>query len=80
VKLPRNSFFTQVIKHSINYIFSSITHHCLSTFAQVFYPRFEEIRRFGREEFVEPILELSVVVEGNSTQIVGESTKEVVTL
>jgi hypothetical protein len=27
----------------------------------------EEIRRFGREEVVEPISELSVVVEGNST-------------
>jgi hypothetical protein len=40
-------------------------------------PRFEEIRRFGREE-LEPILELSVVVEGNSAQIVGERAEEVV--
>jgi hypothetical protein len=31
----------------------------------------EEIRRFGREEVVEPILELSVVVDGNSAQSVG---------
>jgi hypothetical protein len=38
----------------------------------------EEIRRSGREEFVEPILELSVVVEGNSAQIVGERVEEVV--
>jgi hypothetical protein len=36
------------------------------------------IRRFGREEIVEPILELSVVVEGNSDQIVGERAEEVV--
>jgi hypothetical protein len=33
----------------------------------------EESRRFVCEEFVEPILELSVTVEGNSAQIVGES-------
>jgi hypothetical protein len=38
----------------------------------------EEIRRFGRKEFVEPILELSIVVEGNSAQIVGERAEEVV--
>jgi hypothetical protein len=35
-------------------------------------PTPEEIRRFGSEKVVEPILELSVVVEGNSEQIVGE--------
>jgi hypothetical protein len=29
----------------------------------------EEIRRFGSEEAVEPILELSAVVEGNSGRI-----------
>jgi hypothetical protein len=38
----------------------------------------EEICRFGREEIVEPILDLSVVVEGNSAQIVGERAEEVV--
>jgi hypothetical protein len=38
----------------------------------------EEIRRFDREEIVEPILELRVVVEGNSVQIVGERAGEVV--
>jgi hypothetical protein len=32
----------------------------------------EEICWFGCEEVVEPILELSVIVEGNSAQIVGE--------
>jgi hypothetical protein len=37
----------------------------------------EEIRRFGREDFVEPILKLSVVVEGNFAQI-GERAEEVV--
>jgi hypothetical protein len=47
-------------------------------FEEVFDPTLEEIRRFGREEFVEPILELSVVVEGNSAQIVGERAEEVV--
>jgi hypothetical protein len=35
-------------------------------FKQVFDPTNEEIRRFDREEYIEPILELSVVVEGNS--------------
>jgi hypothetical protein len=34
-------------------------------------------RRFGREEVVEPILELSVV-EGNFAQIVGQRAEEVV--
>jgi hypothetical protein len=38
----------------------------------------EEIRQFGREEVVESILELSVVVEGNSAQIVGERAEEVI--
>jgi hypothetical protein len=37
-------------------------------FGQVSDPMLEEIRRFGSEEIVEPILELSVVVEGNSAQ------------
>jgi hypothetical protein len=41
-------------------------------------PMLEEIRRFDRKENVEPILELSVVVEGNSAQIVGERAEEVV--
>jgi hypothetical protein len=70
-------FFTQIINQSINYVFS-IIHNCLQTFGQVFAPTFEEIRRFGREEVVKPILELSVVAEGNSAQIVGEIAEEVV--
>jgi hypothetical protein len=73
LRLPNNLFSTQIIKQPINCVFSSIIHSCLPTFGQVFYPTLEEIGRFGREEFVEPILELSVVVEGNYTQIVGES-------
>jgi hypothetical protein len=76
--LPNNLFFTQISKQSINDIFSSIIHDCLSTFRQVLDSKLEEIPRFGREEVVEPILELSVVVEGNSPQIVGERAKEVV--
>jgi hypothetical protein len=78
VTLSNNLFFTQIIKQSINYIFSSIIHDCLPTFGQVLDPTLEEIRRFGREEFFEPILELSAVVEGNSMQIVGERAEEVV--
>jgi hypothetical protein len=66
--LSSNLFFTQIIKQSINYIFSSIIHDCLSTFGQVFDPTLEEIRRYVRAEIVEPILELSVLVERNSTQ------------
>jgi hypothetical protein len=75
--LTNNSFFTQIIKQPIRYIFF-IIYDCLSTFGQVFDPTFEEIRRFVREKVVEPILELSVVVEGNSAQIVGERAEEVV--
>jgi hypothetical protein len=71
--LPNNLFFTQIMKESLNYVFCSIIYDCLPTFWQVFDTTLEEIRRFGREEVVEPILELSVVVEGNSEQIVGES-------
>jgi hypothetical protein len=41
-------------------------------------PKLGEIRRFGREEVFESILELGVVVEGNSAQIVQERVKEVV--
>jgi hypothetical protein len=70
--LRNNLFFTQIIKQSINHVFSSIIHDCHPTFGQVLDPTLEEIRRFGREDFVEPILELSVVVEGNSAQILGE--------
>jgi hypothetical protein len=66
--LPNNLFFTQIIKQSINYVFSSIIHDCLPTFGQVFNPTLEEIRRFGCEEVVEAILELSVIVERNSKQ------------
>jgi hypothetical protein len=61
--LPNNVFFTQIIKQSIYYVFSSIIHDCLPTFGQVFDPPLEEIRWFVREEVVEPILELSFVVE-----------------
>jgi hypothetical protein len=71
---PNNVFFTQTVKQSINCVFSSIIHDCLPTFD----PTFEEIHRFGREEIVEPILELSVVVEGNSAQIVGGRAEDVV--
>jgi hypothetical protein len=56
-----------MIKQLINYVFSSIIHDCLPTFGLVSDPTLEEIRRFGREEIVEPILELTVVVEGNSS-------------
>jgi hypothetical protein len=45
---------------TISYVFS-IIHDCLPTFRQVFDPMLEEILRFGHEEVVEPILELSVV-------------------
>jgi hypothetical protein len=76
--LRNNLFFTQIIKQSINYVFTSIIRDCLPTFEKDFDPTLKEIRRFGREEIVEPILELSVVVEGNSAQIVGERAEEVV--
>jgi hypothetical protein len=71
--LPNNLFFTQIIIQSINYVFFSIIHDWFPTFGQVLNPTVEQIRRFGCKEIVEPILELSVVVEGNSPQIVGES-------
>jgi hypothetical protein len=71
--LPNNLFFAQIIKQSINYVFSSTVHDCLPTCGQVFHPTLEEIRRFGREEILESISELSAVVEGNSAQIIGES-------
>jgi hypothetical protein len=74
----KNLFFPQIVTQSVNYIFSSIIHGCLPTFGQAFDPMLEEIRRFDREEFAEPILEPSVVVEGNSAQIVGERAEEVV--
>jgi hypothetical protein len=76
----KNIFFTQIITKSINYVFSSIIHDCLPTFGQVFDPTLEEIRQFGREEVIGPTLELSIVVEGNSAWIVGESVEEVVIL
>jgi hypothetical protein len=75
--LPNNLFFTQIIKQSINDIFSSIIHDCLPTFRQVFDLTLEEIHQFGHEEVVKPILGLSIV-EGNSVQIVGERAEEVV--
>jgi hypothetical protein len=53
----------------------SIIHDCLPTFGQVFDPMLE-ISQFDREEVIEPILELSVVVEGYSSQIVGERERE----
>jgi hypothetical protein len=49
-----------------------------TTVSQVFYSNLEETRRFGREEIVEPILEVIVIVEGNSAQIVGERAEEVI--
>jgi hypothetical protein len=71
--LPNNLFLTQIIKQSINCVFS-IIHDCLPTSGQVFDPMLEEIRRFGRQG----VVELSVVVERNSAQIVGERAEEVV--
>jgi hypothetical protein len=41
----------------------------------VFYLTLEEIRRFGREEFVEPISELSAVVEGNCVHMLERERK-----
>jgi hypothetical protein len=66
VTLPNNLFFTQIIKQLTNYVFSAIIHNCLPTFGQVFDRTLEEIRRFGHEEVIEPILELSII-ERNST-------------
>jgi hypothetical protein len=60
--LPNNLLLTKIIKQLINYVFS-IVHYCLPTFGQVFGHTLEQIRRFGLEEVVEPILELCVVVE-----------------
>jgi hypothetical protein len=71
-------FSTHIIKHSLNFVFSAIIHDCLPTFGQVFDPTLEEIRRLGREKVVEPISEVSAVVEGNSGKIIGERTEEVV--
>jgi hypothetical protein len=62
----------------MNYVLSSIIHHYLPTFGQIINSMFEDIRRFGREEVIESILELSVIVEGKSGQIVGERAEEVV--
>jgi hypothetical protein len=72
-----NLFLTQIIKQSINCVLFSIIHDCLPTFRQLFDPTLEEVRQFCREEMVEPIFELSVIPEGNSTQIVGERAEEV---
>jgi hypothetical protein len=44
-------------------------------FGDVFDPTLEEIRWFGREDVGELILELRVVVEGNSVQIVGRESR-----
>jgi hypothetical protein len=67
--LPNNLFFTQIIKQSINYISCFIIHDCPPTFGQVSDPTLEEICWFGREEVVEPILELIVIVQGNSAYL-----------
>jgi hypothetical protein len=56
---------------------SSDIHDYFPTFGQVFDPTLEKIRRFGREDIVEPIWEPSVVVEGKSEHIVGVRAKEV---
>jgi hypothetical protein len=77
--IPNTLFFTQIIKQLIIYVYSSIIHECLPTFGQIFDPTLEKIHPFCREEIVEPILELGVVVEGNSAQIVGERAEEVLT-
>jgi hypothetical protein len=74
--LPNNLFFTQIIKQSIGYVFFFIIHDCLPTFRQVLDPTLEEIRWFGREKVVEPILKLRAVAEGNSAQIVGERERK----
>jgi hypothetical protein len=74
--LPNDLLFTQIVEQSINYVFS-IIHDCLPTFGQVFDPMLEEICRFGCEE-VEPILELSIIDEGNSMQTAGERAEEMV--
>jgi hypothetical protein len=73
--LSNNLFSTQIIKQSINNIFYSIIQDCLPTFGQVFDSTLEEISRIGHEDFDEPTLELGVVVEGNSSQIVGRERK-----
>jgi hypothetical protein len=64
--LPNNLFFTQIIQQSI--IYSPLLFTTAPNVRVGLDPTLQEIRRFGREEFVEPILELSVVVEGNSTR------------
>jgi hypothetical protein len=69
-------FITTAVKTSnptTNYVFSSIIHNCLPTFEQVLDPTLEEIHRFAHEELLKPILELSVIAEGNSAPIVRES-------
>jgi hypothetical protein len=73
LRLKNNLFFNQTIK----YVFFLIIRDCLPKFGQVFDPTLEETRRFGREKFVEPLLELSVVVERNSAQML-ERAEEVV--
>jgi hypothetical protein len=73
--LSNNLFFTQIIKQSINYVFSSIIHDSFPTFGQVFDRRIEEICQFGCEE-VEPVLEPSIIVEGNYVHIVGERERK----
>jgi hypothetical protein len=71
-----NLLFTQVIKQSINDVFSSTIHDCLPTSGQVLDPTLEKIRLSGREEIVEPVLELSVIVEGNSALIARERERK----
>jgi hypothetical protein len=73
--LTNNLFFTPVIKQSINNVFFYIIHDVLPTIGQVFDPTLEEIRRFGREEFVQPILDLSAVVEGKLAQLLERERK-----
>jgi hypothetical protein len=76
LRLPNNSFFTQIIKQSINYVLASIIHDYLPTFGQVSQPTLEEIRRVDREELVEPILELSVVLKETPSRLLkGERNK-----
>jgi hypothetical protein len=71
----KHLFFTQTINQLCILLDYS---RRLPTIRQVFDPTLEEISQFDREEIVESILELSVVVEGNSAQIIGEKAEEVV--
>jgi hypothetical protein len=61
--------------HIYRYIFSSIIHDCLSTSGQVSDLTLEDIRRFGREEFVESIWELCVVLKETPPRLLERERK-----